>query len=258
MPPVRVLRVFTRNGGGNHLGVVTDLAGLDDAAMQSVATELGFSETIFLDAPRVRIFTPLTELSFAGHPLVGAAWVVAGGADGDGDLECGIGLVRYRVEGGEAWIDAPLPAGAVPLADGAARAEHFGVAAPQRSWMVAVPQPYAVFELAEEESVTAASPDQEAIASAGLSVYLVAPAAHGVTARFFAPALGVPEDPATGSAAVALAAVRIASGERHGRLVVHQGDQIGAPSTIHLRWDHNRASIGGSVAEDPPRHAGSR
>ena len=75
-----VLRVFTAGReGGNHLGVVNDLVDLDDAAMQQIATDLGFTETVFVDWPEgsipfARIFTPAEELPFAGHPLVGAAW----------------------------------------------------------------------------------------------------------------------------------------------------------------------------------------
>ena len=77
----QILRVFTRDEvGGNHLGVVTDVDGLTPETMQSVATELGFSETIFCDitgeVPSARIFTPGIELPFAGHPLVGLAWAL--------------------------------------------------------------------------------------------------------------------------------------------------------------------------------------
>ena len=95
-----VLRVFTRGElGGNHLGVVTDLTGLDSDSMQTIATELGFSETTFVDTdvgdvPFVRIFTPSMEIPFAGHPLVGTAWVLRTLGPGVGDrLRCGIGEV---------------------------------------------------------------------------------------------------------------------------------------------------------------------
>ena len=81
--PCLVIRVFTRDGkGGNHLGVVTELEGLDTAKMQLIANDLGFSETVFIDqhagdVPRVRIFTPELELPFAGHPLLqGGEWRV--------------------------------------------------------------------------------------------------------------------------------------------------------------------------------------
>ena len=86
----QVLSVFTRDGaGGNPLGVITDVTGLDGAAMQAIATELGFSETVFLDStrpgvPQARIFTPAAEIPFAGHPLVGAGWVLGAMGPGDG------------------------------------------------------------------------------------------------------------------------------------------------------------------------------
>jgi len=68
--------------------------------------------------------------------------------------------------------------------------------------------------------------------------------------RFFAPAGGVPEDPATGSAAVALARVMVAGGETTGRLSIDQGAEIGAPSRIELEWTPDSASIGGTVVHD--------
>ena len=74
-----------------------------------------------------------------------------------------------------------------------------------------------------------------------------------VKARFFAGEFAVPEDPATGSAAVALAAFLRSSGQAEGRLVIHQGDEIGHPSTISLKWDQVSSSIGGSVVRDEVR-----
>jgi PhzF family phenazine biosynthesis protein len=76
-----VLRVFTRGDeGGNHLGVIVDLTALDAPMMQTIAVDLAFSESVFIDAsgdvPHCRIFTPTAELAFAGHPLVGAAWLL--------------------------------------------------------------------------------------------------------------------------------------------------------------------------------------
>ena len=110
-----VLCVFTRDGeGSNPLGVVTDCSGLPPARMQQIATELGYSETIFLDwrnenIPRVRIFTPALELRVAGHPLVGMTWVLHRlGPGGAQHLECEIGLVRIGMDGDLAWVDAPL------------------------------------------------------------------------------------------------------------------------------------------------------
>jgi predicted PhzF superfamily epimerase YddE/YHI9 len=82
MPRLHVLRVFAGEGGtgGNPLGVFLDGSGVPEADRQGVAADLAFSETVFVDDAtegRVRIFTPGTELPFAGHPLVGAAWLLA-------------------------------------------------------------------------------------------------------------------------------------------------------------------------------------
>ena len=77
-----VVRVFTvGDSGGNPLGVVTDSTGLDSSTMQQIAADLGFSETTFTEwaegeTPSLRIFTPAAEMPFAGHPLVGTAWVL--------------------------------------------------------------------------------------------------------------------------------------------------------------------------------------
>lgn len=71
-----------------------------------------------------------------------------------------------------------------------------------------------------------------------------------VKARFFAGGLGVVEDPATGSAAVALAAALSKRGMAEGAVTIHQGDEVGAPSTIHMEWSPGYVTIGGSVVRD--------
>ncbi len=107
-----VLRVFTRDGsGGNPLGVVTDILGLDDDKMQQIATDLAFSETIFLSwfegtMPKARIFTPALEIPYAGHPLVGAAWILLNlGPVDPGGIESSVGPVKIRQVGETTWID---------------------------------------------------------------------------------------------------------------------------------------------------------
>ena len=85
---------------------------------------------------------------------------------------------------------------------------------------------------------------------AGEAAYLFAREGSHVKARFFAAGLGVPEDPATGSAAAALAAVLAFEGEPQGRLSIDQGDEIGHPSTIELAWNPAAASLGGTVRAD--------
>ena len=82
MTKVNVVRVFTDPQGnhGNALGVVLDTAGLDDDRRQAIATELNYSETVFVDditEARLRIYTPAREIPLAGHPLVGTSWLLA-------------------------------------------------------------------------------------------------------------------------------------------------------------------------------------
>ncbi len=254
MLDVRVLRVFTRGDeGGNHLGVVVDAGDLEVLAMQGVATRLGFSETIFLlrdeEPALVRIFTPVAEVPFAGHPLVGAAWMVGElGLASTGCVRCGIGEIEYRAGGDAAWVKVPLVA---PVEDASVEdAVVVGLPA-VRAWWVDLPLRYLVAEVGEAEAVASAEVDMKRLAAAPWSgTYMFARSDDRVKARFFAPSLGVPEDPATGSAAVALAAVMLAEGWREGRFVIEQGDEIGALCRIELAWDPDAATLGGTVRDD--------
>ncbi|MDJ0665171.1 MAG: PhzF family phenazine biosynthesis protein [Acidimicrobiia bacterium] len=249
-----VLRVFTRDGkGGNHLGVVTELDGLDGAAMQTIAADLGFSETVFIAigaVPEVRIFTPSMELPFAGHPLVGAAhYLFRSGVAGD-RIKCGIGEVKIRHDRDMTWIDAPMFHERA-YRDGAIFAMRVGLKNPVSTWRVEMPLDYRIVELATPEEVAAADPDPSAFGVAlGAAVY--ARSGRNVRMRFFAPGAGVFEDPATGSAAVALATRFAAAGEPNGSATIDQGEEIGHPSRIELHWEGRSASIGGTVAVDEP------
>ncbi len=256
MRSCHVIRVFTRGDtGGNHLGVVTDVSGLDTDAMQGIAMHLGFSETVFLqerdgDGPLVRIFTPVAEMPFAGHPLVGAAWMTGvHQGKGAGRLQCGVGEIPFRVDGEQVWVDTPMVTDVDVPADGRDIATAARLPGTGRTWWARMPLPYLVVEAPSAEEVAAASPDFAALLAgpAAESVYLFARDGDRVKARFFAVGLGVPEDPATGSAASALAAVLAFEGEREGRLSIEQGDEIGHPSTIALAWNPSAASLGGTV-----------
>lgn len=253
MTDVRVLRVFTRDdAGGNHLGVVEDPSGLDTAGMQAIAAELGYSETVFFESDRVRIFTPVAEMPFAGHPIVGSAWVRGNGVDGStGTMTIQVGDVDYRLENGIVWVSFKQP-GKVSTAE-ESQAAAFSLPKPHRAYLVELPLPYLVFEYDDVAAVASAAPDMDAIAASGAEVYMVAPGATALRARFFAPVLGVDEDPATGSAATALAAVRVAQGQHHGEQLIHQGEEINQPCAINLRWDSDKVSLGGTVTEDDPR-----
>jgi predicted PhzF superfamily epimerase YddE/YHI9 len=168
---VRVLRVFTDAAGasGNPLGVVRDAEQIDRARRQAIAAELGYSETVFVERDtRVQIFTPTTELPFAGHPMVGSAWLLRRPV-----LEAPAGAVKTRVQGERAWVLA--------RAEWCPRFERVQLDGP-----------------AEVEAFAAP-------ATGSLQVWAWSEEARGrIRARVFVPELGVPEDPATGSATVAL------------------------------------------------------
>jgi trans-2,3-dihydro-3-hydroxyanthranilate isomerase len=252
-----ILSVFTRDGaGGNPLGVVTDVTGLDDGAMQAIATDLAFSETVFLDwtipgTPRARIFTPAAEIPFAGHPLVGAGWVL--GKMGPGTtrrVACGIGEVPFRLDGESVFIEVPLPRDVEP----AAVAPVAGLPPAERAWLVRLPLRYLLLEADSAGAVAEAHPDFVGLAASPWEGTLLFSRAGGTAkARFFAPAVGVAEDPATGSAAVALAGALAHSGEKAGSLTIEQGDEIGAPSRIEVSWGGGIVAVGGGVRRDQVR-----
>jgi predicted PhzF superfamily epimerase YddE/YHI9 len=244
---VRVVRVFTRDGrGGNHLGIHEGL--LAPAIMQDVARELAYSETIFVDRSDddgvvpVRIFTPAAELPFAGHPLVGAAWYLAA-PGASARVRCGIGVVvGHRADDDSASIEVTyLPT-----------VERTVVTGTVDSWIADMPLPYEVHRLASPDAVAMYrlddEPDHRLVWAFGEDG-----APDKVRARFFATGLGVAEDPATGSAAVALAAVLRHEGTDSGALTIHQGAEIGRPSRIDLTWTSTDTVIGGAVADDGTR-----
>lgn len=256
MRTAHVVRVFTRgDAGGNHLGVVTDLGGLDEAAMQEIATQLGYSETVFIDleADRVRIFTPADELPFAGHPLVGAAAHLAAhhGREG-GRLETGVGRVAFAASATNASVECSIDVHVIESDDVSTVAEAAGMPTPIRTARLGLPKEYLLAEYPTQDVVAELDPDMDALTGRfGFLAYARDGAA--VKARFFAPGTAVPEDPATGSAAVALAHALRLAGEDRGRLTIDQGDEIGHPSTINLNWAGTRTTIGGSVRPEPPR-----
>jgi trans-2,3-dihydro-3-hydroxyanthranilate isomerase len=246
--------------------------------MQAIAREFNHPETVFVFAPadpahraRVRIFTPARELPFAGHPTVGTA-VLLGARDGGRDLvlEEGIGAVRCTLEsmrggGGSARFTIPqLPTEVGPTADVAAIAaalslvpEDIGEGRPAR-WSAGIPLTFVpIVSLA---AIARCRPDLakfDAAFGAGAAVYVfcneTAEAGHHFHARMFAPGMGVPEDPATGSAAAAFAGVlarRLSDGTH--TITIEQGYEMGRPSLIHLTAEVAAgrlvsASIGGDA-----------
>lgn len=247
--PCYVLRVFTRRGeGGNPLGVVTDVTGLGARTMQRIAADLNFSETVFLDwrdteHPSVRIFTPTTELTFAGHPLVGTAWLLNTlGPGGPGHLRCpAVEVVTMTDQDGDCWIDAPL---SWPVTSASA----FGWPAAIATHFVEMSHPYLLVELPDPGQVAAVQTTEY-----GWTYLYSWEGPNTIKARFFAAGGGIEEDAATGSAAVALAALWTWQGRDQGAIEINQGDEMGRPSTIRLRWGAGRSAIGGAVVKDEVR-----
>ena len=219
--------VFTdRPFGGNRLAVFPDATGIADATMQQLAGEFNFSETTFVLPPsdpsctcRVRIFTPRQELPFAGHPTVGTAAVLASLSDDKQFVfEEGIGPVRVDVDGESMrlYLDSPRyesSSEAPPTAE-IARALSLPDDAIADSWYGGIGLKFGFVRLASPELVDRAVLDKDAWASGvvgtwSAELYVFAGDFRDgarVHARSFAPALGVDEDPATGSACASLAA----------------------------------------------------
>ncbi len=248
--------MFTRgDAGGNHLGVINDVVGVSDLDMQEIATDLGFSETIFIDwtdpalDPAVRIFTPVDELPFAGHPLVGAAWLLGTlGPVPARALRTKVGPVTCSAHGDRALVDASIEI-TEARDDVAEVAVLAGLERPERTMRLALPKSYLMARFATFHDVEALDPDMDAFGDVfGFTAF----ARNGDTVklRFFAPASGIAEDPATGSAAVALAEVFRRWGESEGSVTITQGDEIGYPSTIELTWTPGSTTIGGTVRHD--------
>jgi trans-2,3-dihydro-3-hydroxyanthranilate isomerase len=266
--------VFTdRMFSGNPLAVLTDARGLDVQTMQAIAREFNFSETTFVTPPddehhtaRVRIFTPARELPFAGHPTVGTAFVLAtlGAADNSNQLilEENVGPVPVHIEREKGQVvrctftSARLPErlDAVPPSS-RALAEMLQlavdqIAAPAEVWSCGVP--YLVVHVASPDALMRAQLDLAhwRTTLAGFVTHEAYPIAQldpsTWQVRMFAPGAGVAEDPATGSAAAALAGWLVRhtpseSGTR--RWTILQGEAIGRPSRIELEADVREGAV---------------
>ena len=236
---------------GNQLAVFTDARDLDELTMQALALELGLSETVFVLPPReggtvrLRIFTPRNEIQFAGHPCLGAAFVLGAPLQlGTITLETGSGLVPVELERDESGrivfgrMTQPVPSFA-PYSRAAEMLAALGVAEsrlPVEVYDNGIRHAYVV--LPSKEDVAGLRPDQNGLSGHDL-VGALACAGEGASwkMRMFSPDDGIGEDAATGSAAGPLAS-HLA---RHGvvpwgeELEIEQGTEIGRPSTLFAR-----------------------
>jgi len=286
------LDVFTKSPlTGNPLAVVRDCDGLDEAQMQAIAREFNLSETVFLLSPcdpvntaRARIFTPIRELPFAGHPTIGAA-VLIGLSEAQsfmrtqdilivieeqvGPVACTVGFDKQGVA--RARFTLPkLPETAGMAGEILFIAQALGLAESDIGFGSHVPcifsagNPFCFVPVASLEAMARAKPDASAWKAAFGQMergacYLytreTVQSDHHFHARAFAPGLGIHEDPATGSAVAAFAGVLMAQDkitDGSHVFVIEQGYEMGRPSLISLRLDVAEgklmeASIGGSA-----------
>jgi trans-2,3-dihydro-3-hydroxyanthranilate isomerase len=270
--------------GGNQLAVIPRAEGLTDRRMQSIAREFNFAETAFVLPPsdpantaRLRIFSPGAEMPFAGHPTIGAAAVLHRSAHGHADsassvtFEEQVGLVRVQVstEKGLTYSELTLE---TTLGTGDHEPDPVDIAAVlglsanavQDTWFAGIGLNFCFCQLRRQADVDAAVLDKEAWTrvlrdSCAPSVFFFSgdlTDAGRLYARMFAPAIGVDEDPATGSASAILAAVlaeRAGLSDARVSLLVEQGHAMQRPSTIRasattIGTELHSVSVGGHVA----------
>ena len=256
-----VVDVFTDTPlAGNQLAVFTDARGIPEDMLQPLAREMNFSETVFVyptsgDAhARIRIFTPEVEVPFAGHPTLGAAFVLGGPLQLEViRLETGRGVVPVLLEREGARIvfgrmQQPVPT-VEPYADEAGLLAALGVVRSELPVEVYDNGLHHVYvTLGSEEEVAALKPDLGRLADDDelLGVNTIAGSGERWKTRMFVPGGAIAEDPATGSAAGPLA-LHLA---RHGRIAfgneieITQGVEIGRPSKLYARVEGSAEQVG--------------
>ena len=279
-----IVDVFTSKPfGGNQLAVFADAAGLSPTQMQSLAHEINFSESTFVlaaDAPgalrRVRIFTPRRELPMAGHPTVGTAWVLATRGDiplrsasVDTTLRLGVGPITVSIESKKrkpsfVWMTHRAAKFGQVRRDRANVARALGVSASDLRDDLPIEAastgfPFVFVPLKSLAALARCAPNDASLAGlfkpgeTKMPVYMFVTnksATSGVRARMFAPHTdGIPEDPATGSAAAPFGAYAAKHGLLPGaprvRFIIDQGVEMGRPSRIHVEVTRgNGASVG--------------
>ncbi len=269
-----VYDVFTdRKFAGNQLAVITDARGLSAADMQTITREFNLSESTFVLPPedpantaRVRIFTLGYEMPFAGHPTVGTAIAVARARKLSGELrlELNAGLFSVRVDldrpaGFAEFRNPNLPAERGPAPDPALIEAALSLPAgaldrrAHRPRLVGAGVNF-LYAKANLEHVRAAKLNSGAFdrleADETVGVLLYADGGEAADARFhvrmFAPNAGIPEDPATGSAAAALPGqIALAGGLSDGldRWLIEQGFEMGRPSRIHVTVEAKAGAV---------------
>lgn len=260
--------VFTSTPGrGNPVAVVLDGEGLSSADMAAFARWTNLSETTFVlpsTQPgadyRLRIFTPGGELPFAGHPTIGScsAWLAAGGTPANPDRivqECGAGLIDLRRDGELlAFAAPPVDIAVVPEDRVAAIAKALGLRSEDvlDARLLTNGPAWLTLWLTDADRVLAAQPDHPALIALDAMVGLAgayptraAPSPATIEVRAFAPTIGVPEDPVTGSLNASIAQWLVPAGALGPRYTAAQGTAIGRSGRVTLEVHDGATWVGG-------------
>jgi PhzF family phenazine biosynthesis protein len=258
--PFKQVDVFTdRPFLGNPVAVVIGAEGLDTESMQRIAGWTNLSETTFLLKSevadyRLRIFTPRTELPFAGHPTIGSAHVAIESGfvspkDGTLTQECGAGVLHLSVEDRKIFVKGPeakiSPVRPVP-----------GIELISEPLQVDVGPVWVIGEMKDAAALAALRPDMASLAqwtdsvgATGLTLFAKSDdCVAAIHVRSFAPAQGLPEDPVCGSGNLSVAAFlkRNNLSKKYGeRYVARQGAQLGRDGRVFVRIDPDGLRIGG-------------
>jgi trans-2,3-dihydro-3-hydroxyanthranilate isomerase len=271
--------VFTSDAfGGNQLAVLPDARGLTEEQMRSIAREFNYSETVFVFPPenskhtrKIRILTPESELPFAGHPTVGAAFVLAatGEINLDGEetrivFEEGVGPVPVLIKAANSHptftqlTAAKIPAMESDKYEPAALAEILSLNVDDiatqsmsiEAWSAGVPfvfVPVRSRDALERSRVRLDAWERALKDSIAPDIFVFVGDGEGVVrARMFAPIMGIAEDPATGGAVAAFAgyiASRSDMTDGMLRYSIHQGVEMGRPSLLELEVDVSGGAV---------------
>ena len=261
-----VYDVFTDSAfGGNQLAVIPDATSLKEAQLQKIAREFNFSETTFVYPPtdpaktaKVRIFTPTMEVPFAGHPTIGTAIALRDlGHDGPMTLELGVGPIPCAFEGDSAAFTTTLPLELGVDVDPKVVARCLGIDAASITTanhapvQASVGLMFTLVELASNDVLSQCAPITDAFRAAAdayptdldFAVFAYTREGNTINARMFAPLDNIPEDPATGSASAALAALLQDTLGTPLNLTIHQGVDMGRPSLIKATTEQDPFSI---------------
>ncbi|WP_298491833.1 PhzF family phenazine biosynthesis protein [uncultured Maritimibacter sp.] len=260
-----VYDVFTdRPFGGNQLAIVPNGTEVAEADLQRIAREFNFSETVFLFPPegngvaKVRIFTPTMEVPFAGHPTIGTAMFLGEAGLGPAFvLELGAGDIEITLGRNKASFTTRAALDRFAEPDRALIARALGL--PEsvilgQPVMAGLGLGFTFTELTDRDALSdivcdvAAFREGHARYPTGLDFAQCAYVRDGSTIhmRMFAPLDNIPEDPATGSAAAALGALLCAA-EGPLTLTIHQGDDMGRPSLIHVQAEPGAVTVTGQA-----------